>query len=296
MSEYSDQESLSDELSTKDTKPTSKSLWGNLSLVDWLGVISFPLGIWGLYLTYAFNKEIKPVYKVLSDVVITEGLPNSKIKVIYDSVEVKNVRVVTIALWNAGNEFIDKSAFTKDHPISISCDKAVGILEVYQTKTSRPDLALGLTLHIDDIYGTPEDTVASIYDDVSLEIKGDDGFEAQDGAVYQILYTTKATDYHWRVNARIKGFPAGFVEVEKQKDPRETKPAMFVSGIVVTMMGLLFSFMMLSLNKLPQSKELYRGVPYWVIINTLLAIFFLCLPLYIWYEFFTSDLLPNSLY
>jgi len=87
------------------TPSAEKFFWERLSLVDWLVIISFPLGLWGLYLTFAFNKEAKPVFKVLSDVVITQNRPGSKIKVFYDSIEVQNVRAGTIALWNAGMSF-----------------------------------------------------------------------------------------------------------------------------------------------------------------------------------------------
>lgn len=229
---------------------TKNSLLTNPILMGLLAIIGLPLGIYSICLTFAFNKEAKPVYKVLSDVMITEGLPDSKIKVIYDSVEVQNVRAVTIILWNAGNDFLSKNSFSKDRPIAIKCDKAVSILEFSMVKTSRTDLKFTKTLVIDDVNGTPTDTTLEGYDTANLEIQGDDGLEANDGGTFQIVYTTVAKDCQWFVDARIKGTPEGFIMAKGTDDQiidRQKNLGLIVMGLLV---GTMFCFMFLSLNKL----------------------------------------------
>lgn len=192
------------------TTSQKKSLLTNPTLMGWIAIISFLLGVWGIYLTFGSDRKPKPVYKILSDISITPGSSDSKIKVFYDSIEVENVRAVTISLWNAGNGFLSKDAFSKERPLAISCVKAVSILEFRTLKSTRPGLILTPTLYADSVMGTPQDSLSDESDFVALEIQGDEGLEVQDGVTCQILYTAKASDNFWSVNARIKGVPEGF--------------------------------------------------------------------------------------
>lgn len=180
----------------------------NPVLLGVLGIIGFVLTIYNPFT----SKEAKPVYKLLSDVVVTERGSTSKIKVYYDTVEVENVRAVTIALWNAGSLFLDKTAFSKDQPIGLYCSKPISILELNIVKTSRSDLTFDPTIHLRTSGGTPTDSTKDInqYDYVSFAIRGDEGLEAKDGVIVTILYTTNAKDYQWFASARIKGIPDGF--------------------------------------------------------------------------------------
>lgn len=180
----------------------------NPTLMGWLTIIGLPLGLYSLYLTFAFNKEVKPVYKVLSDVIVTQRSSNSKIKVYYDSVEVQNVRATTITIWNAGNEYLDKGAFSLDKPLSIRSVVPVRILEVKALVTTRPDLKFVSSLHTYKAPVVQKSKLTTINDYITLQIKGDEGLESQDGATFLILYTSSVNG-NWYIDARIKGVPKG---------------------------------------------------------------------------------------
>lgn len=185
----------------------------NPVLMAWLTFFGVVISTFGIYITFYFNKEAKPVYKILSDVTINEGFL-SKVKVFYDSTEVQNVRAVTIAIWNAGNSYIDKDNFSKEKPIMVQCSKPVSILDFVYIARTRPDLDFVPMFINDTIKGTPEDTTVSDYDYMNLKIKGDEGLESKDGYAFVILYTTKAIDCNWKVTARIKGIPDGIAEAK----------------------------------------------------------------------------------
>ncbi|QDK80822.1 hypothetical protein EXU85_20305 [Spirosoma sp. KCTC 42546] len=176
----------------------------NPTLMGWLTILGTVLGIYGLYQAYQSEKVAKPVYRVISDVVVTESRQNSKIKVYYDSVEVQNVRAATVVLWNAGNEYLDKSAFSRDKPISIKCSVPIRILEAKMIATTRPELKFSQTFHPDQVKGK--------FDQVDLQIEGDEGLEADDGATFSIIYTGKVNG-NWYIDTRIKGAPKGFQKV-----------------------------------------------------------------------------------
>ncbi len=178
--------------------------------LDWIAWISFAGMFLGFYISYALDKEANPVFKVISDVAITERGEDSKIKVYYDSIEVQNVRAVTIAFWNAGDAFLDKSHFSKDRPITIVNSKSAKILDFKQINVSRRSLSFDVILHLQNQSNTPIDTINGSTDFATLEINGDDGLEAGDGAVFRILYTSNAKENGWVFLGRIKGIAAGF--------------------------------------------------------------------------------------
>lgn len=199
-----------DENSTSNNS-THSSRWKfitNPTLGGVLGILGAALGIWGIYLAIIANKEPRPAFRVLSDVVLSDRQASPKIKVYYDSIEVQNVRAVTIAIWNDGNTFIDKTAFAKDRPITITSTKPVSILDVKQVATTRPGLSFSTVYNVDSVIGTPTDTTADIFDYVTTTIDGDDGLEASDGVTFTILYTALTRQNEWFVTARIKGVPS----------------------------------------------------------------------------------------
>lgn len=189
----------------KPSKKTKFNFITNPTLMGWIAIIGLPLGAWGIYLSYAFNKEAKPVYSIMSDVTITKRGENSKIKVFYDSVEVEEVRTVTIAFWNAGNDFLDKQAFSRDYPLSIQSTKPVRILEAKVISTTRPTLKLLYNLKY-----IKNQKKSKFYNGINFEIEGDEGLEAGDGALIQIIYAGKSS---WVVDGRIKGIPQGFKQI-----------------------------------------------------------------------------------
>ncbi|AKD57085.1 hypothetical protein SD10_21525 [Spirosoma radiotolerans] len=234
--------------------------------MGWIAIIGLPLGAWGIYLAYAFNKEAKPVYRVISDVVVTESRLNSKIKVYYDSIEVQNVRSVTITFWNAGNEFLGKMAFSQDKPISLKRTTPAQILEAQLVATTRPNLKFSQVYQRGKVPGT--------FDCINLQIQGDEGLEANDGATFSILYTGK-TNGSWFVDARIKGVPKGVQQAVEQNRKYDF-------GDIMVFVTLLLSL------SIPYGEVRRRGItPFSIFLSLILGslfIYFLWDIIYIGYQ------------
>lgn len=214
-----------------------RNLFTDSTFLGWFGVIFG--AVFSVIIYYYSIKAVKPVYTVLSDEIWTNNPVESRIKIFFDSVEVRNVRVATIYFWNASNDFLSKESFSKDKPLSLISSKPVSILEVTELGTSRPELKFSKIYHVDDISGTPSDTNATTFDYVSLEMQGDEGFEENDGGKFAVIYTSK-TDCKWRVDARIKGVPQGFTEVEVLLENSRG----ISSNVFILLLIVLFAYIM----------------------------------------------------
>ena len=173
--------------------------------MGWLSLLGFLCGAWGIYLSYISNRQPKPVFSIVSDDVLVDSQPTNKIKVYFDSVPVKNVRIAKIAVWNAGNGFLNKGDIVKN-TFLIKSKIPVRILEAKQNKSTRNDLKIQTTIH-------KIDNQKENYDFTECHILGDEGFEAGDGVIINILYTSKKQG-NWILPARIKGTPTGFTTIK----------------------------------------------------------------------------------
>ncbi len=231
------------------------------------------------------------MYKILSDVTINEGFL-SKVKVFYDSTEVQNVRAVTIAIWNAGNSYIDKDNFSKEKPIMVQCSKPVSILDFVYIARTRPDLDFVPMFINDTIKGTPEDTTVSDYDYMNLKIKGDEGLESKDGYAFVILYTTKAIDCNWKVTARIKGIPDGIAEAKVDLSRNTNDKQAVLQNTALSIFILIFTTMSLRLNR----KNIMGPTKLFPIINITVCLYFLYIFVFkVWLDYFNSNQIPEIL-
>jgi hypothetical protein len=113
--------------------------------------------------------------------------------------------------------------------------------------------------------GTPLDTNQCSCEKVKIEIKGDEGLEARDGGVFQILYTTRANDPIWYVDSRIKGLPNGFTVAIRDDVEIEMIEYASVLALVLIMVYVL----LVKYNKKPINKALK-----YILISLIIALIF----------------------
>src|SRR5690242_3696669 len=85
-----------------------------------IGILGFPVGILGVYLTVrAWKRKTPKILKRSSNLV--EGLSDrmSKVKILFNNAEVTNLTITKIAFWNAGNETISRDDITVAEPLII---------------------------------------------------------------------------------------------------------------------------------------------------------------------------------
>lgn len=172
-----------------------KKLIANPLFQGFTGITSILVGIW---FYYAAQIHQIPAY-LLSESQLIASSPINRLKIYWDSIPLPNVKVVRIAVINAGNTYIDKANFSKTYPITIEATEKVKILDVQVVRKSRSTLTF--STHV-------RDTLSSSA--VVLDIAGDDGLEGGDGALFEIVYTSEV-DASWFVTGRVKNVPSGFV-------------------------------------------------------------------------------------
>ena len=267
--------------------PNNPVLW---IIGFFIGTVSSVIGVY----SYFFDKKVELNYMVLSNIELIDNPITPKIKVYYDSVKVENIKALTIAFWNSGNEFLSKENIIKDHPITIKSTEPVSILECRMIRVTRPDLIFDMTVNVDDIAGTPTDSTLDLFDYIDLAIRGDEGLEAQDGATFLVLYTGK-TECEWEISARIKGVKAGFGKADK---PGEFKPKTqrIIDNFMLSLGGIAFIWASLGIDRKFRDKT--PDDPNNIFPNIVRATIFLvfCGMCYIWYLALSTNPLPEELF
>jgi hypothetical protein len=148
------------------------------SISNWpyTGDVAFALGIIlaviGIIATYRALKNKKPVYAIISQILIQNFdplLPNLSIK--FKGENVKNLSISRIAFWNDGKETINKTDISQAEPLMIEITKGCRILDVKLILTSNTANQFEL-LEIQDTYVM-----------VSFDF-----LDYQDGALIQIIH------------------------------------------------------------------------------------------------------------
>lgn len=138
-----------------------------------------------------------PSYYITTPELIAQKT-DEKLIIQYDNVEIDNIYVANLILWNDGDKIIDYNDFIEDRPIKLFTKDAVKILSVSISKTSRSDLKFKYKIDIDT---------------VKISLKTDEAFEEGDGAKFLILFTKKngyIENPSFSLESRIKGTKYGF--------------------------------------------------------------------------------------
>lgn len=218
-----------------------------------------------IYLYFISQSYQIPVYILGSSQIIASSSTN-KLKIFWDSVQLNNVKVIQIAVLNAGNKYIDKSSFSTTYPITIEPSSSARILSVRLVKKSRTTLNF-----TQELIGNKQASKLRLF------IDGDDGLEGGDGGLFEITYTS-IEDIDWLVSGRIKNIPKGFIkpdytivseEVAESKRYEVLKFKML--GIILIIGGLIGFVKIIQVVVQRYKKEFLFSEN--IIIGSLLAIF-----------------------
>lgn len=156
-------------------------------------IIGVPASIFGVH-SFLYPDTAEPYYMIISDELAVSS-PTSRIKLYFDSTEVPNVKVMQIALWNGGKNYIEKEKLINSYFAEVS-SLGVKILQTDISKRSRKELNL-------------KTKISKTKDRLFLFLEGREVVESKDGAVIKIFYTSEY-ESNWKINTRIKGVPNGF--------------------------------------------------------------------------------------
>ena len=161
----------------------------------------------------------------------------------------EDVCIASIALWNAGRQFIDSSDFIS--PVNIQTSKPIIFLYAEQQRASRS--SLNMKIPGQSAAGGGNSTTQNVLFFPPIG----EAFERNDGVVIKIVFSGPP-DTRFSVQARIKGAPQGFKELDLQSLHPATR---WLTGVflaffaVVAVMGFLE--MLQSVKK--------QGVGWWLI-------------------------------
>jgi len=149
------------------------------------------------------QKEIKPRYAVSEPETLAEATADAPgLELLWEGEKIENVHSISIVIWNAGRQFLDKNSISMTEPIRIAYPPSVKILYANFTRTSRD----GLKFTVTDLAGTGVSAM-------QIEIVGDEALEWKDGGLLKILYSGPRTE-EFVVTGRIKGSKEGFARAD----------------------------------------------------------------------------------
>lgn len=144
-------------------------------------LVSVPLAVWGLYVTYKQHREKRPCYTVESNNLIlglVHMLPDLEIKFHGYGSPIANLTVTDITFWNRGRAAIRKSDIAKLEPLIISMAPNCLILNVLVVRRAKAENAFEVTRSQDR-------THASINFDF---------LDHNDGVVIQVVHTGTSSE------------------------------------------------------------------------------------------------------
>jgi len=197
----------------------------------------------------ASKKEKDPVFIASKPELVAETVyGEKKLKIFWDTKEVKNVASVKIGIWNNGSLFIDKSDFASTDPLRIIPTENTDILAIQVLKTSRSSLQ----------FETYIDTNAEGTRSVIIKIRGDEALEKFDGGLFHVLFSGPLKT-NWKIAGRIKGVPQGFQQKDWGKIFRTRYPPRIwvVIGSSILILGtIVFTIFMGVIRPKKQGREI----------------------------------------
>lgn len=186
----------------------NNDLWNKLSIVFGNPVINLViatlLGIVGTWFFYMLieAKEIKPRYAVSREELIAEQiLDTDDLKLLWNGVEIENVKSVKIGIWNSGRQYLSQDEISDDYPIRVKIPPGVQVLYSKFIYTTRPTLQFSTSF-----FPSGEDRQF-----IQINFDNDEAVERYDGGILKILYTGEPKD-DFSVTGRIFGSKTGFIE------------------------------------------------------------------------------------
>lgn len=147
---------------------------------------------------------------------------NPRTKILFDNVEVKNIVVAEIAIWNSGSQTIDSKDILS---LAVRPTQEVKILSADQIVSSRKSLKINTSIIKDE----------NNFDVVNFSVLNEDALETSDGGIFQIVYSGEI-NADFLMEGRIKGINS-FSKMDWKMVPIRTSG--WWTGILVTFIGIL---------------------------------------------------------
>ena len=153
----------------------------------------------GFYFYYISLSEKEPSYFYTNPQLVAEKA-NGDLKIMYNNLEVKNVYLTNLLIWNNGKDYIDNNDFIESKPIKFYSNKNIKLLSASVNKKSRSDINFKNYIKNDTLF---------------ISIEGDEAIEQGDGVNFHILFSNnlkenKNNDIKFYLASRVKGTKGGF--------------------------------------------------------------------------------------
>jgi len=240
-----------------------KRIISNPILTLFIG-IAIPILIYYLQIS-----EKEPVYSIISNDLIAKSNVNDRLKILWDTAVIEDVHLAKVAIWNEGKKYIDKSDISINNPIRISPSQSCFILDVKAIKKSRDNLNFNSTI---TNHKLSADSMG-----IKIEIKGDDGLEQFDGAIFQILFSSKK-NITWKVDGRIKECSSGFKNHELDegsiKDIKNSRSNLILDLVLMAFLSFgVYLSVVSTQNDMKKAVTKKSKVESWLILILFLSIF-----------------------
>lgn len=161
----------------------------------------------GWFFFYIGQKEAKPSYavedyQVFAD--LQEDVP--ELKLLWNDKPIDNFYGGRVAIWNAGNNYIDSSRLISSDPIRIVIPSSIELLNFYISDRSRHDL--NVTVAKSEFEGSEV---------LQISLNGQDALEPNEGFAVKMYFTSNKPELI-SVDGRIKGIPEGFTRLEWKQE------------------------------------------------------------------------------
>lgn len=187
-----------------------------------IGIIGIIIGIILYTLVFIYsNKERKPVYHLDTEIPIASILPNSSLKIFWNTEEIDNLYTRTITFWNKGRQYIDENSISKTEPITIAVDSCIKILDANILKESRDSTFI----------------IEKCNNKIIIKLNGDEAIERKDGLQISMFYTSSQKACDIQIHGRIKGAVNGIQESILESS-RVSKWQLFI-GFILILIGII---------------------------------------------------------
>ena len=174
-----------------------------LDTAQWLNLIFLVLTLVSIYLSFYFyfksKRKKEPVYLTKTFNLVKDNLAKvKKLKIYYDSQETRTLSVTKIALWNRGNEAIDKSDVAVKDPLRVQINSQFEILDAFIIFSKNPANNFSLN---------------ALAEKKSIQVKFD-YFNENEGVVLEIFHTGYSGDNLKVIGSFKNSLPISSAEIE----------------------------------------------------------------------------------
>ncbi|WP_105171246.1 hypothetical protein [Pseudoalteromonas sp. T1lg24] len=152
-------------------------------------------------LYFSAKSEVEPKYATQTPRLLAEVTDKTgDLTLLWKKNKIDNLYSTDVLLWNAGNNYLDKSMFSATDRLRLCPNKNTNIFQARFIKTSRETLQFSLEENGEE---------GCLF----INIIGDEAIESGDGGLINILFSGNQ-ESKFSINGRIKGYKDGFQAAE----------------------------------------------------------------------------------